>query len=66
MAPDALKSILDVYCGGDMEAAPAMAGQSAGQIHEVKSAKQIINDTVAEFFAISKRMGAMSAALSFG
>jgi enoyl-[acyl-carrier protein] reductase II len=30
MAPDALKAIRDVYFHGDMEAAPALAGQSAG------------------------------------
>jgi enoyl-[acyl-carrier protein] reductase II len=66
MAPDALKGILQVYFDGDMEAAPALAGQSAGLIHEVKSAKQIIDDTVAEFFAITQRMGAMGTAKSFG
>jgi enoyl-[acyl-carrier protein] reductase II len=66
MAPDALKGILQVYFEGDMEAAPALAGQSAGLIHEVKSAKQIIDDTVAEFFAITQRMAAMGAAKSFG
>jgi enoyl-[acyl-carrier protein] reductase II len=66
MAPDALKGILQVYFEGDMEAAPALAGQSAGLIHEVKSAKQIIDDTVAEFFAISQRMAAMGVARGFG
>jgi enoyl-[acyl-carrier protein] reductase II len=66
MAPDALKGILQVYFEGDMEAAPALAGQSAGLIHEVKSAKQIIDDTVAEFFAITQRMGALGAAKGFG
>jgi enoyl-[acyl-carrier protein] reductase II len=66
MAPDALKGILQVYFDGDMEAAPALAGQSAGLIHEVKSAKQIIDDTVAEFFAITQRMGAMGNAKGFG
>jgi enoyl-[acyl-carrier protein] reductase II len=66
MAPDALKGILQVYFEGDMEAAPALAGQSAGLIHEVKSAQQIIDDTVAEFFAITQRMGAMGTAKAFG
>ena len=45
--------------------APALAGQSAGLIDSVKTAKQIIDDTVAEFFAISQRMGAMAQANSF-
>jgi enoyl-[acyl-carrier protein] reductase II len=48
-----------------MEAAPALAGQSAGLIDSVKSAKDIIEDTVAEFFQISTRMGAMAQRRSF-
>ena len=66
MAPDALKGIRDLYFGGDMEAAPALAGQSAGLIDEVKSVQAIIEDTVAEFFAITNRLGAMAAAKNFG
>jgi enoyl-[acyl-carrier protein] reductase II len=62
----ALKGIREVYFEGDMEAAPALAGQSAGLIHEVKSAQEIIDGTVAEFMAIMKRMGAMAAAQNFG
>jgi enoyl-[acyl-carrier protein] reductase II len=65
MPADALKNILDLYFGGDMEAAPALAGQSAGLIHEVKTAQAIIDDTVAEFFAITQRLGALAAARSF-
>jgi len=38
-----------------MEAAPALAGQTAGLIDSVKSAQQIIEDTVAEFFKITAR-----------
>jgi enoyl-[acyl-carrier protein] reductase II len=66
MSFEALSGIQRVYFDGDMEAAPALAGQSAGLIHEVKSAEQIINDTVAEFFNIMKRMGALSAGQNFG
>jgi enoyl-[acyl-carrier protein] reductase II len=66
MAPDALKGIRQVYFEGDMEAAPALAGQSAGLIHEVKSAQQIIDDTVSEFFTIMKRLGALATAQQFG
>ena len=65
MSFDDMKGIRGVYFGGDMEAAPALAGQSAGLIDSVKTAKQIIDDTVAEFFAISQRMGAMAQANSF-
>ena len=41
MAPEALKGIREVYFHGEMEAAPALAGQSAGLIDAVKSAQQI-------------------------
>ncbi len=60
MGPDAFTGIQDVYFGGDMNAAPALAGQSAGLVHEVKSVQSIIQDTVAEFHAIAKRMGGLS------
>jgi enoyl-[acyl-carrier protein] reductase II len=66
MAPDALSGILQLYFGGDMEAAPALAGQTAGLIDEIKSAQQIIDDTVAEFFAITARLGHLAQSRSFG
>jgi enoyl-[acyl-carrier protein] reductase II len=66
MAVDALKGILGVYFEGDMEAAPALAGQSVGLIDSIKTAQQIIDETVAEFFAISARMGALAQSRSFG
>ena len=55
-----------MYFDGDMEAAPALAGQTAGLIDSVKTAQQIIDDTVAEFFAITARLGGLGAARSFG
>ncbi len=66
MSADALQGILGVYFGGDMEAAPALAGQSAGLIDSVKSAQQIIEDTMAEFFAITARLGGLAQERSFG
>jgi enoyl-[acyl-carrier protein] reductase II len=66
MPADSFAGIQQVYFGGDMEAAPALAGQSAGLIDAVKTAQQIIDDTVAEFFAITQRLGALAAARSFG
>ncbi|WP_088279605.1 nitronate monooxygenase family protein [Ideonella sp. A 288] len=66
LTPDAFAGLQQVYFGGDMDAAPALAGQSAGLIHTVKSVQQIIDDTVAEFHAIARRMGAMAAAAHFG
>ena len=49
-----------------MEAAPALAGQSAGLIDNVKSAQQIIEETVAQFFAITGRLGGLATAKEFG
>ena len=66
MPLDALQGILGVYFGGDMEAAPALAGQTVGLIESVKSAKEIIDETVAEFFAITARLGALAATRTFG
>jgi enoyl-[acyl-carrier protein] reductase II len=66
MPADAFKGIRAVYFDGDMDAAPALAGESAGLIHAVKSAQQIVDDTVAEFFAITQRLGALGAAADFG
>ncbi len=65
MPPDTFKGILDLYFGGDMEAAVGLAGQSAGLINEVKTAKQIIDETVAEFFEITARMASYSANQNF-
>jgi enoyl-[acyl-carrier protein] reductase II len=66
MPADVFANILGVYFGGDMEAAPALAGQTAGLIHEVKPAKDIIEETVAEFFAVTARLGALASARNFG
>ena len=66
MPADTFKGIRSVSFGGDMNAAPALAGQSAGLIHGVLSARQIIEQTVAEFHAITARLGAMAAAANFG
>jgi len=66
MPADSFKGIQSVYFDGDMEAAPALAGQSAGLIDSIKSAQEIIEQTVAEFFAIATRLGALGRAGSFG
>lgn len=66
MPADAFKGIQQVYFGGEMNAAPALAGQSAGLIHAVAPVQQIIEQTVAEFHAITARLGAMASAASFG
>ena len=66
MPPDTFSRILDLYFGGDMEAAVGLAGQSAGLIDTVRPVADIIADTVAEFFAETARLGAMAQAKSFG
>ena len=44
-----MSNIQDLYFGGDMNAAPALSGQSVGLIDEVKSVKDIMDQTVLEF-----------------
>ena len=66
MGPESFLGIQKVYFGGDMNAAPALAGKSAGLIHQVSSVQDIISQTVEQFQAISKRMGAMAQAADFG
>ena len=44
-----MSNIQDLYFRGDMNAAPALSGQSVGLIDEVKSVKDIIDQTVSEF-----------------
>ena len=44
-----MSNIQDLYFGGDMNAAPALSGQSVWLIDEVKSVKDIIDQTVSEF-----------------
>ena len=65
MSFESMKGIQSVYFEGDMEAAPALAGQTVGLIDTIKTAQQIIEDTVAEFFEISGRMGQLAHAQSF-
>ena len=56
MEMSAMSKIKDLYFGGDMNAAPALAGQSVGLIDQVKLVKDIINETINEFNEICKRM----------
>lgn len=66
MGADAFSQLKRLYFDGDMQAAPALAGQSAGLIHAVKPVQAIIEDTIAEFHAITRRLGALAAAADFG
>jgi enoyl-[acyl-carrier protein] reductase II len=58
-------SVKDVYFGGDMEASLALAGQTAGLIHEVLPVAEIIGRTVEGFHAIRRRQGERSLAGAF-
>ena len=51
---------MDLYFGGDMEAAIALSGQVAGRIDEVKPVAQIIAETVAGFRETAARLGTMA------
>ena len=66
MGPDAFQGIQRVYFDGDMEAAPALAGQSAALIDRVKTAAEIVQDTVNEFFSVTRRLGGLAQAQRFG
>ena len=56
----AMMNIKNLYFDGDMEAAPALSGQSTGLINKIKSVKQIIDETITEFNNTCKIMGNMS------
>ncbi|MCE7999765.1 MAG: nitronate monooxygenase [Rhodobiaceae bacterium] len=66
MPADTFANLLDLYFGGDMEASVGLAGQSVGLIDEIKPVKQIIDETVAEFFEITGRLGACAENKNFG
>jgi enoyl-[acyl-carrier protein] reductase II len=45
-----------LYFGGDMEAAIPLSGQVAGRIDAIKTAKEVIDETVAEFQQIMQNL----------
>lgn len=55
---EAFGNVLDLYFGGDLEAAIALSGQVAGRIGEVLPVADIINETVAGFRAATSRIAA--------
>ncbi len=56
MDMSALRNIKDLYFEGDMEAAPALAGQSMGLIDKVKTVKEIIDETIKQFNLVCDAM----------
>ena len=57
MDMSAMMDIKKLYFDGDMEAAPALSGQSIGLIDEIKPVKQIIDEIINEFNDVCKTMG---------
>ena len=57
MDMSAMMNIKDLYFGGDMEAAPALSGQSSGLINEIKPVKQIIEEIIDEFNSTCNKLG---------
>jgi enoyl-[acyl-carrier protein] reductase II len=53
---DHMANLKDLYFGGDMEAAIPLTGQVCGRIDAIKSVKEIIDETIAEFETIMKNM----------
>lgn len=51
-----MANALDLYFGGDMEAAIALSGQVAGRIDSVKPVKQIVDETILEFHQTIKAL----------
>ena len=51
-------NIMDLYFGGDMEAAVALAGQVAGRIDSIRPVADIIRETSKEFFEVMNDMAA--------
>ena len=57
MDMSAMMNIKKLYFDGDMEAAPALSGQSIGLIDKIKPVKQIIDEIINEFNDVCKIMG---------
>ena len=55
----AMSGIKNLYFGGDMNAAPALAGQSIGLIDEIKPVEIIIHETISEFNDICNSMSSI-------
>lgn len=54
-----MRTALDLYFGGDMEASIALSGQVAGRIDAIKPAAQIIAEIVEEYEAVRQQLCSM-------
>jgi enoyl-[acyl-carrier protein] reductase II len=59
---DVFARAMDLYFGGDMEAAIALGGQVVGRIDEVKPVATIIDETVRDFAATAAKLGGFARA----
>lgn len=57
-----MANLQDLYFGGDMEAAIPLSGQVAGRIDEIKSARDVVAETISEFHAIMQQLAGQYAA----
>ena len=53
------KGVQDLYFGGNLNAAPALTGQSMGLIDEIKSVETIINEIVKEFNTTCEKLSSV-------
>ena len=60
MEMSAMAKIQDLYFGGNMNAAPALAGQSVGLIDQIESVDKIITKTINEFNEVCKKMPSLA------
>lgn len=60
MEMSAMAKIKDLYFGGNMNAAPALAGQSVGLIDQIESVDKIIAKTINEFNEVCKKMPSLA------
>jgi enoyl-[acyl-carrier protein] reductase II len=51
-----MANLQELYFGGDMEAAIPLSGQVAGRIDSIKSARAVIEETMAEFESIMQSL----------
>ncbi len=55
-----LGTVLKLYFGGDMEASIALSGQVVGRIDAVKPVREVLHETLREFFEVAGRLGKLA------
>ena len=60
---DVFARAMELYFGGNMEAAIALAGQVVGRIDAITPVKQIIDETIADFRATIRKLTALNPSL---